>query len=109
MTHEDITTLLRRWYGLNAGTAFQWDDGEPPWGCVVFADAKEEIGAIEKAMEKLSKREQDVLKLLYFEDIPTDEAAKVLCISKEAVMKADSSGIDKITEALEGGVCFQNH
>ena len=83
MTINEAKDLLRQWYKIKAGTACRWSgENAEIWGAVVFADEKILADKITNALSKVPKECQKALKLLYFEDIPEEEAASMLCVSR---------------------------
>lgn len=83
MTIKEAKELLRQWYEINAGTAVSWSgENSEIFGAVVFADEKILADKITNALSKVPKECQKALKLLYFEDIPEEEAASMLCVSR---------------------------
>jgi RNA polymerase sigma factor for flagellar operon FliA len=70
---------------------------ESPEEIVIKKDLREKLL---KAIEKLEKREKLVLQLLYYEELPLKEVAKLLGISMARVSQIKSSAIEKLKSYL---------
>ena len=65
---------------------------------VMEADLKERIIS---AIKRLEQREQLVLQLLFYEEIPAKEVAKLLCVSTARTSQIKESAINKLREMLK--------
>jgi len=65
---------------------------------VMEADLKEKIIS---AIKRLEQREQLVLQLLFYEEIPAKEVAKLLGVSTARISQIKESAINKLREMLK--------
>ncbi|MCS7196740.1 MAG: RNA polymerase sigma factor FliA [Aquificaceae bacterium] len=70
---------------------------EGPEEAVIRADLKEKLL---KAIERLDHREKLLLQLLYYEELPLKEVAKLLGVSMARVSQIKSSAIEKLRNYL---------
>jgi len=70
----------------------------PPEENVMEADLKERIIS---AIKRLEQREQLVLQLLFYEEIPAKEVAKLLGVSTARISQIKESAINKLREMLK--------
>ncbi len=70
---------------------------ESPEEIVIKKDIREKLL---KAIERLEKREKLVLQLLYYEELPLKEVAKLLGVSMARVSQIKSSAIEKLKSYL---------
>ncbi|MCS7308557.1 MAG: sigma-70 family RNA polymerase sigma factor, partial [Aquificaceae bacterium] len=74
---------------------------EGPEETVIKSDLREKLL---KAIEKLDEREKLVLQLLYYEDIPLKEVAKLLGVSIARVSQIKASAIEKLKALLSSAL-----
>lgn len=74
---------------------------EGPEETVIKSDLREKLL---KAIEKLDEREKLVLQLLYYEDIPLKEVAKLLGVSMARVSQIKASAIEKLKALLSSAL-----
>lgn len=102
MTIKEAKELLRRWYEINAGTAVRWSgENAEIFGAVVVVDEKILADKITNALSKVPKECQKALKLLYFEDIPEEEAAAMLYVSRMRLKNNAYLGLKIFVEQWE--------
>jgi RNA polymerase sigma factor (sigma-70 family) len=62
---------------------------------------KMQIEALNKALDKLSPEEREIIQALFFDEIPQRELAKTLNISQGAVFRRKEKTLEKLKVFLE--------
>ncbi|HCW03955.1 MAG TPA: RNA polymerase subunit sigma [Clostridium sp.] len=66
-----------------------------------LVEVKMQIEALNKALDKLSPEEREIIQALFFDEIPQRELAKTLNISQGAVFRRKEKTLEKLKVFLE--------
>lgn len=66
-----------------------------------LVEVKTQIEALNKALDKLSPEEREIIQALFFDEIPQRELAKTLNISQGAVFRRKEKTLEKLKVFLE--------
>lgn len=95
----------RQW--LRAGMLARWSEREPASGSPVGPEgahiASESNDSLRAALGRLSPRQQDVLHLVFYQDLTIEEAAELLKISLGSARTHFERGKARLREQLQEG------